>query len=227
MNSILMFSLELERLLLDCLAPQYCLGCQTVGQWYCADCLNSLGALEVKQYMDQIYYFFPYATPLIQTTVQQLKYFGLHPLPQALVAHWQSEYTGESLKHALGYQGPGQGVLMPVPISKTRRKRRGYNQAEVLAKSVSGWVGWPVWDCLLKKEGVSMVGQNKQTREQIGDSFTGHQGRFQQLSQEGVREVWVIDDVITTGSTLRACMDRVNEHLPGVKVRGLALAHEL
>lgn len=89
-----------------------------------------------------------------------------------------------------------------VPLSKKRLRKRGYNQAELLARVVAEECGITPCDCLVKL---------KDTPAQSGLSsgrarFANAQGVYG-LGSASVRgaHILLVDDVITTGSTLQAC----------------------
>jgi ComF family protein len=95
-------------------------------------------------------------------------------------------------------------VLVPVPLHRARQFARRYNQSTELARALGKLTGLPV--------DPAMVTRRKNTRQQVGLSGEARRrnvaGAFQ-ISPEGTsrlrgRRVIVIDDVITTGSTVKA-----------------------
>lgn len=108
-----------------------------------------------------------------------------------------------------------------VPIPPERERGRGYNQAELLAR----WVARELWlpvEPLLLREGVLM-----QHELSAGFRRKGIRHAFRPLPEaekraEGKR-VLLVDDVVTTGGTVRACADQLLE--AGAKeVAALAIA---
>lgn len=93
----------------------------------------------------------------------------------------------------------GFDYVIPVPMRKSSRRRRGYSQTEKLAAGVHFLCGIPYLDALVKikdtKEQKALTGE--QRRQNIKDSFS---------ARENVdlrdKSVLIVDDVITTGSTL-------------------------
>jgi ComF family protein len=89
-----------------------------------------------------------------------------------------------------------------VPLSKTRMKQRGFNQAAMLARPLALGLHVPFQPLLLRKtrEVPSQVGLSSQDRRRnVEDAFES--GRTIHSS----KRILVIDDVFTTGSTMNAC----------------------
>lgn len=96
----------------------------------------------------------------------------------------------------------GAQVLIPVPVHKSRYRQRGYNQAALLAKSLSRYTGIPVDEGMLvrsKKTAAQKTLNNKERRKNL-------QGAFQ-LAKNVVqyKKIVLVDDIYTTGSTADAC----------------------
>lgn len=86
-----------------------------------------------------------------------------------------------------------------VPSSKKRLKKRGYNPPELIAKELSRLTSIPYDSVLLRKSDTKTSTLNKGERlKSIKDQFDFNKGIFNET-------VLLIDDVCTTGSTLREC----------------------
>ena len=93
-------------------------------------------------------------------------------------------------------------LFVPVPIHPTRRKIRGFNQAEVLAEKLSEKSGIPVCGGALKR-----------IRKTAPQKMLDSSARFHNLEQafgpgsipQGTKRVLLVDDIYTTGSTMKAC----------------------
>ena len=90
------------------------------------------------------------------------------------------------------------GALVPVPLAPGRRRQRGYNQAEALARALSERTGLLVCAVLERRGGrARQLGRGRRARLARAPDF-----RARALSPP--RPV-LVDDVITTGATLAAC----------------------
>jgi len=91
--------------------------------------------------------------------------------------------------------------IVPVPVHHTRRRERGYNQAEVIAGVVAGGAGIPLMPDALRRVRSTRTQTKLGKTERIGnmEQAFAAQGRF-----DGQTLV-VFDDIFTTGSTCDAC----------------------
>lgn len=92
-------------------------------------------------------------------------------------------------------------AIVAVPMHRTKLRRRGYNQAELLARALSSKVGVPSRPALLKKviERQPQSTLNRVDRaENVRDVFKAS------ISAAGLN-VLLVDDIYTTGETIRAC----------------------
>lgn len=119
-------------------------------------------------------------------------------------------------------------IIIPMPISGTRRRERGYNQCELLATAILRHDGGGIFevstDILVKVKHVEKQ-TFKNRRERLA-ALADTEGIFETIQNDlgKKRLLFVLDDVITTGSTLQAAMDCL--HRAGFEnVRGIALAH--
>ena len=93
-------------------------------------------------------------------------------------------------------------AVIPVPLHWLRRRRRGYNQAEVLAAAVARELGAH----LLPKALVRRRRTSTQTRLDATSRLANVRGVFRvRHLPEGLHHVLILDDTFTTGATLAAC----------------------
>ncbi len=90
-------------------------------------------------------------------------------------------------------------TLVPVPLHPRRRRRRGFNQAELLASALAGRTGVAVSDCLARSGAdIRQVGRGRGARL---DSLAGSIA----LRSGAPGLAVLVDDVVTTGSTIAEC----------------------
>lgn len=100
-------------------------------------------------------------------------------------------------------------MIIPVPLSKERRKERGFNQSEWIAGAFSRKSGIPVKPTALQKvrNTRTQVGLNREEREM---NLRGAFMAEPLLIQE--KKVLLVDDVMTTGSTFNECAFALKQH---------------
>ncbi len=96
-------------------------------------------------------------------------------------------------------------LLIPVPMFRKKEKRRGYNQAAVLAACLANYMGIPYDGKLLirrvETEAMSRLGVWNR-RKNIQGVFTVSRDKMDKLAE---KTVLLVDDIYTTGSTADAC----------------------
>jgi ComF family protein len=113
-------------------------------------------------------------------------------------------------------------VLVPIPMYWKKKNRRGFNQAEVMCKSISEKTGIPRCNLIKRiRDTKTQVGLSKESRiNNVRDAFIIDHVRFSEISS---KTIILIDDVFTTGSTLEQCARVLKEN--GVsKVFGFTFA---
>ena len=94
--------------------------------------------------------------------------------------------------------------LVPVPIYKSRQRKRGFNQAEVLAKHLGKICGTPVLNALVRTKNTES--QTKLTREQRKENVLSAFALAKGVENEIKGQAFIlIDDVCTTSATLEEC----------------------
>ncbi len=99
--------------------------------------------------------------------------------------------------------------IVPVPMERKRKKKRGYNQAEILAGRVSAFTGLPLENnMLIRKEALKSQKSLGRIERQINIRNTVEVS--QNSFPEG-RTVLLVDDVYTTGATVDECARALKE----------------
>jgi ComF family protein len=200
--------------LLDWLLPPRCGGCARLGGWLCERCSRRIRRLDEPlcprcgrelpfagascscrtrlKHLARLRSAAAYEGPM-PPAVHRLKYRGWRalapPLARLLVAR-------------LVVDGVPAAQVVAVPLHAARQRRRGYNQAELLAGEVRQALRLP--------QPPGRLVRVRDTRPQVGlDRLRRHanvQDAFRwQGSPHAGAPVLLIDDVVTTGATLEAC----------------------
>lgn len=129
------------------------------------------------------------------------------------------EQTGKRVKGIAGFSD--LDTLIPVPLHPKKEFLRGYNQAQMLAEGIAEQLGIAVNTELLKRT----VFTESQTRKNRFLRWENMQERFRsKRTTQGFRHVALVDDVVTTGSTIETCARILMDTLPGCKVSVISLA---
>ena len=139
---------------------------------------------------------------------QQLKYHG----NTAIGRHF-GKMLGARLIESAEFKDAD--LIVPVPLHWSRKWKRGYNQAEILAQGIAMEMRIPVRTDLLRrirrtatqtKLGIEAKGAN------VAGAFCANIKKPDTI--KGIRHVILIDDVFTTGSTMTECFMALRQVLP-------------
>jgi ComF family protein len=141
----------------------------------------------------------------VRRALHELKYSGetrlAIPLGEAIGRRWASV-------------GAGGDVLVPVPVHAERARRRGYDQAELIARAAGLALGLPCAPILERvRATTAQFDLDRATRAtNVRGAFrlrarpaTGGRTRQAPASPLAGRWIVLVDDVVTTGATLSAC----------------------
>jgi ComF family protein len=201
--------------LLDFFYPPVCLACNKLmpdgRDHVCEECWSSIrtvqkdlalyqetrGKLLASGVIDDLAASFVFEKEgSFQHIAHALKYSGIQSLGLEL---------GRRLGEVINAWDLRADALVPIPLHKRKLRERGYNQAELIARGVSTSTKIPVR--------AGLVGRKRFTQTQTALSSEERQknvrGAFElnisDFSQIRDRTFILIDDVITTGSTIEAC----------------------
>jgi ComF family protein len=126
--------------------------------------------------------------------VHALKYDGVSALAEVMAGQ---------MADCLAEWSPSVAALVPVPLAGRRRRGRGYNQSQLLARELSKLSGLPVLGRLLVRRRAmppqARAADESARRANVADAFAVRRD----VAAAG--PVLLIDDVITSGATLDAC----------------------
>lgn len=211
--------LELYDHLLDLVFPPRCPGCRLRGTLVCARCMQQCRALRndapaplgrAIAPLRSVAALYQYDSPL-REAIHLLKYRRRRALAKPL---------GELCVEALPNAVRSCALVVPVPLHPVRERERGFNQSALLAEAIAAELGLPVSRELHRTRSTEhQVGMNRAAREvNVRDAFV-----WRGAQPRGA--VLLVDDVLTTGSTLREC-GRALRAAGAVEIHALTLAGE-
>ena len=150
----------------------------------------------------------------VRAALHQLKYAGERRLARPL---------GDAVARRWARVGQGTTMIVPVPVHAQRERQRGYDQAALIAEAAAGALGLPCLRALERAR--ATVAQFELGRDERASNVTGaFRVRRGSTSLAG-RWVLLVDDVVTTGSTLAACATALEE-AGTLAVSAIAVARE-
>jgi len=158
--------------------------------------------------------FYFHKKGIVQEMIHKLKYQG-HQDIGTVIGYWYAEdlKTVKELRSV--------DFIIPVPLHKKRFKERGYNQVETFGKSLSESMKIFYNDSVL----IRNIYSKTQTKKNLLGRSEVVGSIFSVLQNESLhnKHFMLIDDVITTGSTLEAC-GRELLKIPGAKLSIVCMA---
>lgn len=103
-------------------------------------------------------------------------------------------------------------TIIPVPISRKRRKERGYNQSELIAKEIAKMLSKEYNNqCLFKTKHI--IEQSKLKKEERQKNIQGvYELDYPKRLQD--KKILLIDDIYTTGNTVNECCKMISQAKP-------------
>lgn len=200
----------------DLLYPLRCVGCGRFGEYLCAGCIERAPALEARPHcancmapwdedlncprcfqwdaLDGARARFLY-DGAARRAIRALKYRNGRPLAPVLA---------ELLAPLVN---PGE-LVIPVPMHPSRQRRRGYNQAELIARHLPAAATHTGLLRARKTRAQFGLGATERRRNVAG-AF-----RYEGPSFEGA-SILLVDDVVTTGATANECARELKDHGAG------------
>lgn len=159
----------------------------------CNTCRNNI-------MLDGVISFFDYKDPNIKEMMKFLKFKYSYNI---------GKYFGKTIGDIINkrYTLDESYILIPVPLSKKRLNQRGFNQSYIFGNELSKKIGIGLFsDILIKNKGTSdQIGLNQDERfKNLKSAFSVKYDKIIKYNLYG-KNVILIDDIITTGSTVANC----------------------
>ena len=201
---------------LNLLFPKYCLGCKKEGVWICDECAATLVYVKItlcpwcskvptvcgfvcqeckaKTHLSQIIWAYDYNLLLVEKMVLSLKYAYVEEIAEFMGNALARQFSAETRKDT-------DYIVIPIPLHKKRMRERGFNQAERIGRAFAKQLGILSAPHVLArvKHTKSQVGLSKEERSKnVSEAF-----RVRDASALVGKSIILIDDVYTTGATMR------------------------
>lgn len=151
---------------------------------------------------------------IVQKIIHQIKYKNGFETAELL-----GKLYGQRIKESRIFDSCN--LIIPVPLHKKRKRSRGYNQSDYIAKGLSKVINIP-YD---RKNLVRIAYNESQISRKRSERFENVKDIFQIKHPEGLigKHILLVDDVLTTGATLEACSSLLLS-VPNTKVSIATLA---
>lgn len=192
---------KLSNFLLDFIWPQFCLGCKKEGSIFCQQCESQIKLLTPQKnpwdnychlYFDACYVCFDYQDKSLTKLIHNYKYNYLENISDILVKILHKQLTKINLDEKY--------IVVNVPLHPYKKRWRGFDQTEILAKKLSKKANLTYCDILKRV---------KKTKAQAKlskiDRINNMHNAFEYKNIDNINKntnIILIDDVVTTGSTL-------------------------
>ncbi|MCF6276261.1 MAG: ComF family protein [Candidatus Magasanikbacteria bacterium] len=208
---------KINNFLKETLFPIFCLGCDTEGKWICDNCRFSFDTNGIflcavckthtvfgktcdkckkKTNLESVCAVFNFKKNLNASNLVSIwKYQYAEELVEN-IDNFAQEFARSNFSLFLEID-----AIVPVPLHPRRFAERGFNQAEIIAQSLSKVLEKPVVNLLKRKRYTKQqakLKKHKRIKNVVG-AFTT-QKDFQKYNR-----VLLVDDVYTTGSTINEC----------------------
>ena len=233
---------HIKNFMVESAIPSFCYGCKKPKTYLCEDCFEilkymphpicphckaALGMGKLREdcrrelNLNRIFSCADYTDVKIKSLIKDLKYNYSFSLarPLAEFAHWwlsKHEYADEIKNNV--------DLIIPVPVHKSKLKERGFNHTEKLAKHLGQLLDIPVVELLIKTR--KTIPQAKTKNKDERSKNLKNVFSVTSIGQIKGKRVLIVDDVVTTGSTLRECAKVLRKN-GAEEIWGLTIAQEL
>jgi ComF family protein len=185
------YNMSLFEQLFQIFTPHACVACEREGFVLCRDCAIQLPAPAhslVLPQVSQLYAATSY-TGAAKQALHLLKFeragAAARDIAYAIVTHLPKECAG---------------IVTHIPTAETRVRQRGYDQSRLIARQVAKVCQLPHASLLMRQGAQRQLGQSRTTRQlQMQTAF-----RARRAYMIENQSILLIDDVLTTGSTMTA-----------------------
>lgn len=212
--------------IIDLFFPRFCVECgnRLVGseEILCTNCLIGLPYTDTwtNLYENEMAKMFWGQIPIERSV--SLFYYHSHSLPSNIIynmKYFDRPDVGIYMGRLIAQKGidknffEGINAIIPIPLTPKRKKRRGYNQSEMIARGINEITGIPIVKDAIERRifTESQTHKNRWQRQenvehvfQLKEHYHINKEKHP-ISDLKDKHILVIDDVCTTGSTIISC----------------------
>ncbi len=204
--------------------PERCIGCGKKDETLCISCIATIPPADPfpKEWVRPLFY---YKDPKIRKSLWALKYHNKKALGKIFGKLLYENFLEDASELQI-FKNASEWLVIPIPSSKVRIKKRGYNQARILAEGLCATDSDNFFiletHALLKSRDTKSQTETKNRTERLGNIT----GSFSITDAEIVKGKYIllIDDIVTTGATLSEAR-KVLRDAGSKVVLALAVAH--
>lgn len=210
--------------LLSTVAPHPCLGCGKVGSVLCAHCkynitsepftgcivcgvASGVGICATHGWPIERAFVVGERSEVLEVVINKLKFNNLKAAAKVL-----AQLLDESLPVV-----PSNTVIVPIPTVRSHIRQRGYDQVELIARHFAALRGLAIHRPLVRVGKATMHKLDKQARKTASEQAFRLEGMLPMSAP-----VLILDDIITTGATIRQAATLLQPLSPNVWVAALA-----
>ncbi len=187
---------------LDYIFPQFCLACKKEGNIFCTDCLNKLNILPLQKnpwpeesfVFDECHICLDYHDVMVKKLIKKYKYGYFENLAIPIAEVYIKKIQQMNLAKDF--------ILSNIPLHKSKKRKRGFDQTELIAKKIAQGTNIPYYDLLKRQRPTKTQAQldKKQRQKNMAQAFIINENTdYNQLQN---KTIILIDDIATTGTTL-------------------------
>lgn len=215
--------LSIFEYVIDMLFPKRCAGCNKIGTFLCAQCIQTIPPPEPPK-EPFISAVFDYRHKIVKRAIWRFKYKNVRGLAKTFGENLHSEIVGD-LGENLHFSKMETFLVVPIPLHAKRLRERGYNQSELIAHAL---LHHDV-NKLFELSTTSLI-RTRATKPQARSDkrsarLANLRGAFQAVPKTVYgKNIILIDDVTTTGATLGEAR-KILLRAGARSVRAYAVAH--
>ena len=177
---------------------------------------------KAKLYKDNSIALFDYQDEDVRRIIWEIKYNKNKQLAFTC-AELLAEELLDFMREKKQFYPKAKFILLPVPVSDKRRKRRGYNQTELVADCIKKMLPSIHYCKQTIRRDMDRTSQTKKTKTEREKNVSGC---FSLINTSHIKDniVIVLDDVTTTGATLDEIEKQISKYAPKEFLR-LTISH--